>query len=62
MLSSKAGSEWDGTRYTVFAPTNEAFAKLPSHVVTFLQNNPEALLEVLLLRLFICLAQIRLKE
>lgn len=47
MLSSKGGSEWEGNRFTVFAPTNGAFAKLPAHVVSFLQNNPDVLLKVL---------------
>lgn len=33
--------------YTVFAPTNEAFAKLPQFVVDYLTANPEALTRVL---------------
>lgn len=33
--------------FTVFAPTNEAFAKLPPKVVEFLKKNKEALQEVL---------------
>ncbi|XP_012941417.1 transforming growth factor-beta-induced protein ig-h3-like [Aplysia californica] len=33
---------------TVFAPTNDAFAKLDPQVLTYLQNNPKALTEVLL--------------
>ena len=33
--------------FTVFAPTNEAFAKLPPRVVDFLKKNKEALQEVL---------------
>lgn len=34
--------------YTVFAPTNEAFEKIPAGVLNFLLANPEALSEVLL--------------
>lgn len=33
--------------YTVFAPTNEAFAKLPPFVVEYLSANPDALTRVL---------------
>jgi len=33
--------------FTVFAPTNEAFAKLPAFVVDYLSANPEALTQVL---------------
>lgn len=36
-----------GGEYTVFAPTNEAFAKLPASVVSYLTANPEALTRVL---------------
>jgi len=36
------------TPTTVFAPTNAAFAALPTSAVTFLQNNPSVLAEVLL--------------
>nr|XP_022309813.1 transforming growth factor-beta-induced protein ig-h3-like [Crassostrea virginica] len=36
-----------GGPFTVFAPTNEAFAKLPPRVVDFLKKNKEALQEVL---------------
>lgn len=36
-----------GGPFTVFAPTNEAFAKLPPKVVEFLKKNKEALQEVL---------------
>ncbi|MGF1448877.1 MAG: fasciclin domain-containing protein [Opitutales bacterium] len=34
--------------FTVLAPTNDAFAKLPKEALTFLQNNPQALKQVLL--------------
>jgi uncharacterized surface protein with fasciclin (FAS1) repeats len=34
--------------FTVFAPTNEAFAKIPASVLNFLLANPEALADVLL--------------
>ncbi len=34
--------------FTVFAPTNDAFARLPAEALTFLQENPEALKQVLL--------------
>jgi uncharacterized surface protein with fasciclin (FAS1) repeats len=34
--------------FTVFAPTNEAFAQIPSGVLNFLLANPEALTDVLL--------------
>jgi phosphate transport system substrate-binding protein len=36
----------EGT-FTVFAPTNEAFAALPAEAVAYLQNNPDALTRVL---------------
>lgn len=35
--------------FTLFAPTNEAFAKLPKEVVASLTSNPDALKDVLLL-------------
>jgi uncharacterized surface protein with fasciclin (FAS1) repeats len=34
--------------FTVFAPTNEAFAKIPAGVLSFLLSNPDALADVLL--------------
>ncbi len=34
--------------FTVFAPTNEAFAKIPAGVLNFLLANPDALADVLL--------------
>ncbi|MGF1485256.1 MAG: fasciclin domain-containing protein, partial [Opitutales bacterium] len=34
--------------FTVFAPTNDAFAKLPKSALEFLQANPDALKQVLL--------------
>ena len=33
--------------FTVFAPTNDAFAALPEFVVEYLQNNPDLLTQVL---------------
>src|SRR5690606_35415658 len=33
--------------YTVFAPTNDAFAKLPSPLVDFLAANPDVLTTIL---------------
>ncbi|XP_061186609.1 protein sll1483-like [Saccostrea echinata] len=37
----------NGGPFTVFAPTNDAFAKLPKRVVEYLQKNKEALVAVL---------------
>lgn len=42
-----AGALKDGGTYTVFAPTNAAFAKVPASTLQALQNDPAALKRVL---------------